>query len=229
MGATVTAVALGRADDLLRGGPWATESERPRWVIVQLVGLVVVCGVWYGAVMGTFGGVAGGRWLQVAYSAAKVPMLLLVTFGVSLPSFFVVNTLAGVREDFVRATRALVATQAAMTIVLASLSPVTAVWYASSADYPSAILFNAMVFGLASFAGQGLLRKLYRPLIEKNAVHRRLLRAWVVVYAFVGIQMGWVLRPFIGDPGRPVTFFREHMWGNAYEVVGRMIWEVVRR
>jgi hypothetical protein len=156
-------------------------------------------------------------------------MLLLVTFGVSLPSFFVVNTLAGVREDFVRVTRALVATQAAMTIVLASLSPVTAVWYASSADYPGAILFNAMLFGVASFAGQGLLRKLYRPLIEKNPVHRRLLRAWVVVYAFVGIQMGWVLRPFIGDPGRPVTFFREHMWGNAYEVVGRMIWEVVRR
>jgi hypothetical protein len=228
MGA-VASVALGRADDLLRGGPWATESERPRWVIVQLVGLVVVCGVWYGAVMGTFGGVGSGRWLQVAYSAAKVPMLLLVTFGVSLPSFFVVNTLAGVREDFVRATRALVATQAAITIVLASLSPITAVWYASSTDYPSAILFNAMVFGVASFAGQGLLRKLYRPLIEKNPVHRRLLRAWVVVYAFVGIQMGWVLRPFIGDPGRPVTFFREHMWGNAYEVVGRMIWEVVRR
>src|SRR4051812_28195488 len=109
--AGVATVALTRADDLLHAGPWATEADRPRWVLVQLAGLVVVCGLWYGAVMGTFGGVRDGRWLQVVYSSLKVPVLLLVTFGVSLPSFFVINTLAGVREDFVRVLRALVATQ----------------------------------------------------------------------------------------------------------------------
>ena len=27
-----------------------------------------------------------------------------------------------------------------------------------------------------------------------------MLRTWLVIYVFVGIQMGWVLRPFIGDP-----------------------------
>jgi hypothetical protein len=48
-----------------------------------------------------------------------------------------------------------------------------------------------------------------------------LLRGWLVIYAFVGIQMGWVLRPFVGVPGRPVTFFREGAWGNAYEEVAR--------
>lgn len=29
-------------------------------------------------------------------------------------------------------------------------------------------------------------------------------------------QMGWVLRPFIGNPTLPVTFFRAEQWGNAY-------------
>jgi len=33
---------------------------------------------------------------------------------------------------------------------------------------------------------------------------------------FVAIQLAWVLRPFIGDPSRPTTFFRETAWGNAY-------------
>jgi hypothetical protein len=28
--------------------------------------------------------------------------------------------------------------------------------------------------------------------------------------------MGWVLRPFIGDPRTQTTFFREGAWGNAY-------------
>ena len=37
-----------------------------------------------------------------------------------------------------------------------------------------------------------------------------MLRAWMVIYVFVGIQMGWVLRPFIGNPRlRCSSFGRE--------------------
>ncbi len=43
-----------------------------------------------------------------------------------------------------------------------------------------------------------------------------MLYTWIVIYVFVGIQMGWVLRPFIGDPRTPVQFFREGSWSNAY-------------
>ncbi len=33
--------------------------------------------------------------------------------------------------------------------------------------------------------------------------------------------MAWVLRPFVGSPGKPITFFRQEAWGNAYvEVAG---------
>ncbi len=34
-------------------------------------------------------------------------------------------------------------------------------------------------------------------------------RGWLVVYGVVGAQMGWVLRPFIGSPDLPFTWFRE--------------------
>jgi hypothetical protein len=63
----------------------------------------------------------------------------------------------------------------------------------------------------------------------RNRRHRLLLRTWLVGYALVGIQMGWVLRPFVGAPDMPVQFFREEAWGNAYVVVARMIWEVITR
>jgi hypothetical protein len=177
--------------------------------------------------MGTFGGVGGERSLQVPYSALKVPLLLLATFVISLPSFFVFNTLLGVRGDFPQALRALAATQAALTVILASLAPFTALWYASSGHYRRAILFNALMFALASAAAQLVLRRLYRPLIERNARHRTLLRAWLVVYAFVGIQMGWVLRPFIGHPRGRTTFFRDGAWGNAYVEVAKMARDVL--
>lgn len=95
------------------------------------------------------------------------------------------------------------------------------------AGYREAILFNGIIFGVASFASQLMLRRIYRSLMRRNPVHRWLLRLWLLLYAFVGIQMAWILRPFIGYPEMPVQFFRQDTWGNAYVIVGRMIWEIL--
>jgi hypothetical protein len=54
-----------------------------------------------------------------------------------------------------------------------------------------------------------------------------MLRTWIVIYVFVGIQMGWVLRPFIGSPLAPTQFFREGSWSNAYVFVLQLIWDVI--
>jgi hypothetical protein len=205
---------LRRADDILRGLPSARS-----WP------LLVICGLVYGGVMGAFAGRLG----QVVFSAVKVPLLLLATLGLSLPSYFVLNTLLGVRADFASALRGIVASQAGLTVVLVALAPLTTFWYASSADYDAAILFNAAMFAVASLAAQVLLARAYRPLIARNARHRWLLRIWLLLYAFVGIQMGWILRPFIGAPDQPVQFFRSGEWENAYVHVARLIWDTLTR
>lgn len=36
----------------------------------------------------------------------------------------------------------------------------------------------------------------------------RVFRVWILIYAVVGAQMGWILRPFIGNPHMPFQFFR---------------------
>jgi hypothetical protein len=41
---------------------------------------------------------------------------------------------------------------------------------------------------------------------------------WIVVFGFVGAQMGWVLRPFIGAPGSPFQIFRPR-GSNFFEAV----------
>ena len=183
----------------------------------SLVAILLSCGVTYGALMGLFTGYDDSpRPLQAVFSAAKVPLLLLLTFGLALPSFYVLNMLAGLGTDFPAVLRALLATQAGLTIVLASLSPFTLLFYVSTTNYDAAILFNALMFAIASLAGQRLLTRFYAPLIARDPRHRKMVRVWILLYAFVGIQMGWVLRPFIGDPDKPTTFFRQGAWGNAY-------------
>jgi hypothetical protein len=37
---------------------------------------------------------------------------------------------------------------------------------------------------------------------------RTVFRIWVIVFGLVGAQMAWVLRPFIGQPDSPFTWFR---------------------
>ncbi|SIO58180.1 hypothetical protein SAMN05444166_5584 [Singulisphaera sp. GP187] len=205
---------VSRAEAVLRG-----RSSTYPWT------LLVLCGLVYGSVMGAFGGLI---W-QVVYSAVKVPLLLLATLLLSLPSYLVMNTLLGLRGDIAEAVRAIAGSQATVTIVLVALAPLTVLWYASSADYYAAILFNAAMFAVASLAAQIVLARAYRPLIARSPRHRWLLRTWIVLYAFVGIQMGWSLRPFIGSPGAPVQFFRSGAGENAYVVVARMIVDVWAR
>jgi hypothetical protein len=203
------------ADAVVRGDPAEGGGVKPvSWV--RSVGYIVAFGCVYGAVMGTFGGVTGERLWMVLFSALKVPLLLVITFLVCIPSFFVLNTLFGVREDFAEAFNGLVATQAALTVLLVSLAPYTLLWYASFADYNAALFFNAFIFGSASVAAQWLLRRYYRSLIARNARHRALMRIWIVLFAFVGIQTAWILRPFVGAPHLPPQFFRAEAWGNAY-------------
>ncbi|MBX9628781.1 MAG: hypothetical protein K2X82_33615 [Gemmataceae bacterium] len=206
-------------DGLLRGtGPVG---------LLPGLGVVAAGGAAYGAVMGCFGGVGGDRPWQVVYAAVKVPLLLVVTTALAVPSFFVLNSLLGLRGDFRAAARAVAGAQAAVAIVLAALAPYTAVWYLTSGDYGEALLFNAVVFAAASLAAQWVLRRRYAPLVARDRRHRVAVRAWLGVYAFVGVQMGWVLRPFVGDPARPVTFFRDEPWGNAYVTVADILWRAV--
>ena len=199
-------------DGLLRGRADAMDLSKGAVALV-------LCGGFYGAVMGSFWGDEGPRLLQMAFSALKVPLLVGATFALSVPAFFVVSTLIGLRDDFAESIRALMATQAVLAILLASFAPFTLLWYASTRDYSGALLFNTAMFALASLLAQRVLARLFQPLVARDPRHRVMMRVWLVAFAFVGIQMGWVLRPFVGNPTEPTTFFREEAWGNAYEMM----------
>lgn len=54
-----------------------------------------------------------------------------------------------------------------------------------------------------------------RPLVRHV---KTVFRCWVVLFGLVGAQMGWVLRPFIGDPSRPFAWLRGRE-SNFFEAV----------
>ena len=195
--------------------------------------IVVIAGCSYGAAMGCYAAMANQRawteqWLQMLFSGFKVPLLILATLAIALPNFFVLNTLVGLRSQFKESLKAILLAQAGLTIILLSLAPITLFVYISVSPIPSgytlAVLWNAVAFGVASVSAQLLLRKNYRHLIKQNHKHRWMVRIWIFVYAFVGIQMAYVLRPFIGSPSNTISFFREDPFENAYVTILNLIW-----
>jgi hypothetical protein len=214
---------LAIADSLLR-------SKAPDRFVAELSGrrlvvLLVASGFAYGAVMGC----STLRPLQILYSGVKVPILLTAASIVCLPNFFVVNTLLGLREDFRAVVRGLVAAPVTMALVLASLAPFTALAYLSSGDYHFAVVFNGVMFLVASIASHVQLGRVYAPLIRSRPRHRVGKAIWLTLYIFVTIQLAWMLRPFIGAPSLEPTFFRDGVWDNAYVVVFRDVWTLLTK
>jgi hypothetical protein len=81
------------------------------------------------------------------------------------------------------------------------------------------------------FPEPGALDRLEGQISSRNV--RTVFRIWVLVFGLVGAQMGWVLRPFIGDPGKPFTFFREresNFFQDVLRKTGELLsWDTPRR
>ncbi len=154
-----------------------------------------------------------------------------MTVGIALPSFFVLNSLLGLRDDFGEALRAIISAQAGLAVILVSLFPLTLFVYVSisgsAANHSLAVLFNAAMFGLASVSAQVLLRHYYQPLVQRDRRHRWMIRIWIFVYAFVGIQAAYTLRPFIGGANAPPEFLRSDSFQNAYLAIFRILGNVI--
>ena len=199
---------------------------------VSVLKFVLILSPIYGMAMGGFAWVAGYKslathWPQMVYSALKMPILLLVTVAIALPAFFVFNSLAGLRDDFLDAMHAILLSLATFSLAIVTLAPFTLLFYYSmpqlKESYRVAVLFNAMVFAIASCAAQISLLRGYQVLIARRANHRQMLWVWLFLFALVGIQFGWTLRPFIGNPFQETTFFREESFTSAYLQLIRII------
>jgi len=83
-------------------------------------------------------------------------------------------------------------------------------------------LLNVAFFVIAGGLGVMFLRQGMRVVTETgdeeadNVQTRRLIFIiWIMLYGFVGSQMAWVLRPFIGQPDKEFILF-SHSGGNIY-------------
>jgi hypothetical protein len=189
------------------------------WALLMAIALAAPI---FGLAMGSHD-LSGPRWRYAVFAGIKMPLMILGSGAVCLPGFVVLMRVLGLGDDLRQALRAILSSQVAVTFALASLAPVLLFFYASGVSHRGAILTSGVLFLVATLVGQAVLLRHYRPLIARSRKHLVMLAYWLAAYVFVGIQMGWMLRPFVGTPGKLPTFLRDEPFSNAYIVVFRLV------
>ena len=211
---------LARIDTLLRGGFTEPEQLSLGRVSVGASDLAIAAaplGLVYGLFMGLYAVMRGGpgAGLQLVATSLKVPLLFLLTLVVTLPSLYVLSALARSRLSFLHTLRLLLAAVTVNCALLASFGPVTGFFTLSTESYPFMILLNVAFFACSGIVGLSFLRKALDAVFApetgtpaSQTAASQVFRAWILIYAIVGAQMGWILRPFIGAPNAPFQWFR---------------------
>jgi hypothetical protein len=107
--------------------------------------------------------------------------------------------------------------------VLAALAPLIPVYYTAIDDKSLAVLGCGLCFAAAALCSLLVPARMFRLAGLTTPTHRALVVCWFVLYAFVGIQLGWMLRPFVGSPDIPPAFLRDDPFTNGYVVVFDML------
>lgn len=155
----------------------------------------------YGAIIGAFHSP-----LQVLSSAIKLPALYLITLLICLPTLYIFNVLFGSRQSIAQHFTYLLTAVSVIALLLCGFAPVTLFFLITVNDYSFFLLLNVCIFAITGILGVSFLYQVMRPIASDESeqgvkIRTSILRFWLVLYGFVGSQLGWTLRPFFGSRG----------------------------
>ena len=196
-------------------------AEKMRAMLISSVAFFAL----YGAVMGS----SHSLW-QALSSAVKLPVLFLATLIVCAPTLYFFNLIFGSNQSLGQNVALMLSALTVTAVLLLSFAPVVLFFLLTTSHYQFFKLLNVGVFTISGVIGVIFLSQGMRIVSyggkEGAQARRNVVRLWILLYAFVGSQMAWTLRPFIGAPGLPFELFRQ-LGGNFYANVFARIGEIL--
>ncbi|MDY6878179.1 MAG: actin-binding WH2 domain-containing protein [Chloroflexota bacterium] len=196
-------------------------GQKMRAMLVSSIAFLAL----YGAVMGS----THSLW-QALSSGAKLPLLFLATLVVCSPTLYFFNLIFGSNQSLTQNFALILTALTVTAVLLLSFAPIVLFFLLTTSQYQFFKLLNVGVFTIAGIIGVTFLSQGMRVVSmsgkEGVGARRNILRLWILVYAFVGSQMAWTLRPFIGAPGLQFELFRQ-LGGNFYANIFASIGEIL--
>lgn len=218
--------ALLRGDVVALQG-WLEQRSTPR-LVGCLLAILLGAGA-YGAAIGCWRSPVQG-----AYTAAKLPLiLLLTTLGNALLNGLLAPLL-GLNLTLRQTLLAILFSFTSLAMILAAFSPLVffAVWNlppmsteaARGTAYALIQVSQVAVIAFAGIVANVRLLQLLRQLSGSPAIAIRVLLAWLAGNLLLGTQLTWILRPFFGAPGLRTEFLRPNaLQGNFFEAVANSL------
>ena len=179
----------------------------------------------YGAVMGS----THSLW-QALSSGIKLPLLFLTTLFVCAPTLYFFNVLFGSNQSLTQNTALILTAITVTAVLLLSFAPITLFFLLTTSQYQFFKLLNVAIFAISGGMGIVFLTQGMRIVSatgrEGEDGRRWVVRLWMFLYAFVGSQMAWTIRPFIGAPSIEFELFRQ-LGGNFYTNIFVSIGEIL--
>jgi len=209
--------------DALHG--WLNRLDSTK--MLRNVAVIAVGAGLYGAAMGWWRAPE-----QALFVAVKFPLIiLLTTLGNALLNAMLApllglnltvrQSLHAVLMSFTISAAILGAFAPLIAFMLWNAPPLTEPSLSARTTYSCIQLAHVTIIAFAGVAGNARLFQLLQRLAggDRGAA-QRVLFAWLAGNLFLGSQLSWILRPFLGSPHLPVQFFRtDAMAGGFFESV----------
>lgn len=185
--------------------------------IVQMILLFTGLTFFYGVIMGCYSG-----FLQALTAGVKVPVLFFLSLLVCFPAFFLLQFILGSKMKLLQMATVILSGFVLTGAIMVSFTPIIVFFVLTGGNYHFLQLLHVAVFVVAGAFGMKMVLDALKYSCEQKNIYPQtgvvVFRFWVVILAFVGIQLAWNLRPFLAKRDEPYALFRSYE-GNFYTAV----------
>ncbi|NJK49803.1 actin-binding WH2 domain-containing protein [Candidatus Gracilibacteria bacterium] len=179
----------------------------------------------YGSIIGS-----SHSWMQLLSSGIKLPALYLLTLIICLPTLFFFDIISGSKFNFLQYFALLLSSMSVISVMLFGFAPIALFFRLSTNDYYFFQLLNIIIFTITGVIGVNFFYQSVLKIPAKDdelpKFRKNVIRSWLVLYGFVGSQLGWTLRPFFGSPDEPFAIFRKiesNFYLHSLQVIGKIL------
>jgi hypothetical protein len=192
------------------------QNQSNRLIINQIL-IICVFTFIYGVVMGSY-----HSFIQSLVAGIKVIFLFLCTLMICFPSFFVIQQVLGSKMSLRHMVIITLSGFVLTSVIAISFSPIIIFFQITGGNYHFLQLLHVAIFIFSGIFGMRLMIDALKFACEKKNIYPQIgvtvFRIWIIILAFVGIQLAWNLRPFLCEKNEEFKLFRKYE-GNFYTAI----------
>lgn len=196
-----------------------------RLIVNQLL-VICIFTFLYGAVMGSY-----HSFLQSVAAGLKVTFLFYSAILICFPSFYVIQQVLGSRLTLRQMVSIILSGFVLTSAIAVSFAPIVILFQLTGGNYHFLQLLHVAIFIFSGIFGMKLMIDALKFACEKKDIYPRtgvsVFRIWMIILAFVGIQIAWNLRPFLCNKTEEFKLFRKYE-GNFYTAVIYSVQQLVK-